>query len=319
MLLSFLFFGCEKDKSNTVSPIVTTIDSSTFVSGNVKASPAYFSFSKKDSTTSADTWDIKLTTLYAADDSTNSFKFPGIVLNPLASLNVTAKIIDGQKYEAVDPTTVTGLAADNTGFITYSTRSIKSGPFYFSFDTGDTMTSAQNWDVKITRDAFAFPIIVLNRAKNVQVKFIDTTVSFENLNQYSLTGLKTDANDTTFVIGENCFSYDTTSHLLSPYTNRIFILQTASGAKIKFRTLNYYNTAGASGFVKFEYYNKKNEKYALGTDCLNYNGTTHVLSPYTDRTLVVKTSTGKFAKMKMLSYYNSAGASGYMKFQFEVK
>ena len=313
LLAGILMTGCKKD--DPVGSSNNNTSTGVFTSANVKNAPVYYSFSSKDSVASTGVWDLKLTTLYASDDSTNSYKFPGIVLGA----GVTAKIVDGQKFENVDPSAVTGLATDATGFITYTTRSIKSGPFYFSFDTGDTTTSTGNWDVKMTRDAFAFPIIVLNRAKNVQAKVIDTTVSFENLNQFYISGLTTDATDSTFVIGQNCFSYDTTSHLLSPYATRVFVLKTASGNTVKFRTLNYYNSANASGFVKFEYYDKKKENYAIGTNCLSYNGTTHILSPYTDRTFVVKNAAGVLAKFKMLTYYNEANASGFMKLQYEVK
>ena len=87
VLVGFLFIGCEKDKNNPVT--TPPAGSSTFTSNNVKTSPVYFSLAKCDSFTSAESWDLKLTTLYAPNDSTNSFKFPGIVLNPASG--VTAK------------------------------------------------------------------------------------------------------------------------------------------------------------------------------------------------------------------------------------
>jgi hypothetical protein len=87
---------------------------------------------------------------------------------------------------------------------------------------------------------------------------------------------------------------------------------------VKFRTLSYYNAAGASGYPKIEFVAP--ERYSIGTAVLKYAGPpTHKLNPYTDRTFVVKTQDGKFAKFEMLSYYNEAGASGYMKFKYEIQ
>lgn len=316
-LAGLLFFGCEKDDT-TVTPVTPT--SKTFTSANVKNGPVYFSFATGDTTASSGAWDLKLSNgLFSSDDSTNSYPFPGITLNPSAA--VMAKFVDGTKYEDVNASAVTGLAADNTGFFTYTTRRLHSGPFYFSFDTGDTTTSTGNWDVKMFRDPNNnfFPTFALNRTKGVQAKMLDTTASFQTLNQFFVSGLAGDPNDSTYTIGQGCFSYDTTSHLLSPYTNRVFVIKTAAGSIVKVRNLGYYNSASASGYVKFEYYNKKKENYAIGTNCLSYNGSTHILSPYTNRTFVVKTAAGATAKFKMLTYYNEANASGFMKFQYEVK
>lgn len=50
----------------------------------------------------------------------------------------------------------------------------------------------------------------------------------------------------------------------------------------------------------------------IGTNCLNYDGTTHRLNPYPDRTFVVQTGLGTRVKFAMVSYYNEASVSGYM-------
>jgi hypothetical protein len=313
-----VFAGCQKDSTNPVSTAPTT-STSVFTSGNVKLSPVYFSFAKGDSVSAADQWDLKLTTLYDATDLTNSYPFPGIALNP--QTNAQATLVDGQTYDSVDPTTVTGLRADKTGFVTFTTANIKNGPVYFSFSNGDTTTSSLPWDIQFTVDATRFPLVILNRQKSVEAAFKDTSASFAAFNQYSVSdnALKTDPNDTTFVIGSNSFSYDPNTHILSPYADREFVVKTTLGEKVKFHILSYYNASGASGYVTFEYYSKSKENYPIGTNCLSYDGTTHILSPYNNRTFVVQTSTGKRAKFKMLTYYNDAGASGYMKFQFDAK
>jgi hypothetical protein len=50
----------------------------------------------------------------------------------------------------------------------------------------------------------------------------------------------------------------------------------------------------------------------IGVNCLNYDGSTHRLNPYTNRGFVVQTGTGKRVKFAMVSYYNEAGTSGFM-------
>lgn len=53
-----------------------------------------------------------------------------------------------------------------------------------------------------------------------------------------------------------------------------------------------------------------------------YNETTHIISPIAGRTILVKTSTGKYVKIKILSYYkdaNSANASRYYTFVYEYQ
>jgi hypothetical protein len=58
--------------------------------------------------------------------------------------------------------------------------------------------------------------------------------------------------------------------------------------------------------------------YVIGEQCLNYDDVNHKLNPYDNRTFVVKTGSGKLVKMRLLSYYNDQGASGYMKFEYAI-
>jgi len=147
-----------------------------------------------------------------------------------------------------------------TGSGTFSTANIKTSAVYFSFDAKDSVKSTQTWDVKFatmfapddSTKSFAFPGVALNRALNVQGKIVDGT-TFDAVNAAAVTGLATDKNDSTYVIGTLALSYDPASHKLSPYANRVFVVKTASGKTVKFRILSYYNTAGASGYVTFEY------------------------------------------------------------------
>jgi hypothetical protein len=161
------------------------------------------------------------------------------------------------------------------------------------------------------------PLIVLNTNKGVTAAVLDNA-PFSTLSAASVIGLQSDVNDTTLVIGNKCLQYNPTTHKLAPVANRTFVVRTINGARVKLEMLNYYNAAGTSGFMQFRY--AAPERFSIGSFCLKYAGPpTHKLNPYTDRTFVVKTAAGKFAKFKMLTYYNEAGASGYMKFQYDVK
>lgn len=312
-LFVLLFIGCEKDKDPVTPPVS---GSNTFSSSNVKTSPVYFSFSSKDSVQSTQQWDLKLTTLFSPDDSLRQFPFPGIVLN--SSLGVLGTFVD-QKFDLVNPSAVTGLKKDIVDTLGIdSTRNIKTSPVYYSFDLRDTTSVDGNWDIKWTVNAFMEPIVVLNTGKGVTGKVLDNS-NFSTLSAALVTGLESDLNDTTLVIGNKCFLYaGPPTHKLNPVANRVFVVRTINGARVKFRTLNYYNSAGASGYPKIEF--AAPERYSLGTFVLKYAGPpTHKLNPYTDRTFVVKTHDGKFAKFEMLSYYNEAGVSGYMKFKYEIQ
>ena len=314
LFAGILFTGCEKEDS-TVTP--TTPTSNVFTSGNVKTKAVYFSFAAKDSVASTAAWDMKLTTLYAPDDSLRQFPFPGIALNPAGV--VTGTIVDGTPFASVNQSTVSGLKKDIVDTVKIdSTRNIKGTPLYYSFARRETTTATGDWDVKLTINAAAEPLIVLNKAKGVTAKVLENT-DYATLSAATVTGLESDVNDTTLAIGNKCFLYaGPPTHKLNPVANRTFVIRSSNGARIKAKMLSYYNAAGSSGYFKFEY--TAPESYSIGTSILKYAGPpTHKLDPITDRTFVVNTSTGAKAKFKMLTYYNAAGASGYMKFEYEVK
>ncbi len=314
IVIAALLTGCEKKDENPITPAPS--GTSTFTSTNIKVKPVYFSFAAKDSVASTASWDLKLTTIYAPDDSTRSFPFPGVVLNPTLS-SVSGTYYD-VKFENVDLSTATGFKKDILDTLTtFSTNNIKTAPVYFSFEKRDTVPSTADWDIKMTVDAQFSPKIILNRQKGVTAKVFDTA-GFSFATAGKTTGLASDENDTTNVIGTQCLAYNPTTHKLTPYSDRKFIVKTVNGSRVIFQMLDYYNTAGASGFMKFQFISP--ELYAIGTNCLKYAGPpTHKLNPYPDRTFVVQTATGAKAKFKLLTYYNELGVSGYMKFQYEVK
>ena len=304
--------GCKKDDS-PVTPVVTTSD--IFTTSNVKTKPVYFSFASKDSVASTAAWDLKLTTVFAPDDSLRQFPFPGIVLN--ANLNVLGTYVDGADFSTVDAASVTGLKRDIIDTLASdSTRNIKTAPVYYSFDQRDTTSSTGNWDIKMTVNTFLEPLIILNTGKGVSGKVLDNS-DFATMSAAVIPTLESDVNDTTLVIGNKCLLYDPTTHRLNPIANRVFVIRTINGARVKFRMLNYYNGAGASGYMQFQYVAP--ERYSIGSFCLNYNSTTHHLDPYANRTFFVQTTGGKRAKFKMLTYYNEQSVSGFMKFEYVVQ
>lgn len=308
-----LFIGCEKDETTNPTPTPTGF---TFTTGNIKVSPAYFSVSARDTVAATANWDMKFTALYAPDDSLRQFAFPGVVLNP--SAGVLGTFVD-QQFSVVNPSSVPNLKRDILDTVAIdSTRNIKTSPVYYSFDSRDTTSADGNWDIKWTVNSFMEPIVVLNKDKGVTGITLDN-VDFHTVNTPSIPVLESDVNDTTLVIGNKCFLYaGPPTHRLNPVANRVFVVRTINGARVKFRTLNYYNSAGTSGYPQFEYVAP--ERYSIGTFILKYAGPpTHKLNPYPNRTFVVKTSGGSFVKFEMLTYYNEAGASGYVKFNYEIQ
>ncbi|KAB2923934.1 MAG: hypothetical protein F9K22_07580 [Bacteroidetes bacterium] len=315
VLAAAVFIGCEKDDDNPVDPGTNT--GATFTTGNIKTRPVHFSFATKDTVAASAAWDMKLTTLYSPDDSLRQYPFPGIVLNP--TTGVTGTFVD-QKFDLVTASAVTGLKKDilDTVAVDSIRTSIKTSPVYYSFDLRDTVSASGNWDIKWTVNASNEPLVVLNRNKGVTGTVLEGT-DFATLNTAALSLGTTDANDTTLVIGNKCFLYaGPPTHRLNPVAGRVFVVRTINGARVKFRTLSYYNAAGTSGFPKFEY--AAPERYSIGTFILKYAGPpTHKLNPFTDRTFVVKTGAGAFVKFEILTYYNEAGTSGYVKFKYQIQ
>ncbi len=138
-----------------------------------------------------------------------------------------------------------------------TTRYIKNPdlPQYFKFSTADT--SQTNWDVKFTvvpvigaPTPTYSPSILLNSQNEVVAKIVDS-LEFTNVS-FDTTGFQHDE-DSTYVIGTNCFQYSHTTHQLLPYQNRTFIVRTTDNKLVKFKMLSYYNEQNQSGYMKLEY------------------------------------------------------------------
>lgn len=173
------------------------------------------------------------------------------------SVILAAALILGQGCKKDGDTIVDPPAA---GAITFSTGSIMQTAAYFSFDTKDTVKATQAWDIKLTTlfapndltRSYPFPGIALNRTRNVTGKIVDGT-AFETLDPSTVTGLAPDASDSTYVIGTLALSYNPTTHIVSPYDKRVFVVKTPTGKLVKFRMVSCYSTTGALGYMTFEY------------------------------------------------------------------
>lgn len=144
---------------------------------------------------------------------------------------------------------------------TFSTGNVKNSPVYFSFEKKDTTARTQTWDIVLTNTLMSvdpsippikYPVIQFNRSGNVSGAIVDSR-DYDTIDPSAVTGLKTDTNDTTLVIGTNCLKYDDATHRLNPYPNRSFVVRTAGNKLVKFRLVSYYNSAGVSGYITFDY------------------------------------------------------------------
>jgi hypothetical protein len=194
---------------------------------------------------------------YNYNPTTHSLSSKGLVYLVRGSDGITYKFRIDNQAGKVFTVSYSGMKSDSTWGATQIVNiDFTAGEQLLNFAKG-TVTK-KSWDVKCTIimvptpiGPMSFPGIALNRDANVTGKVVDGT-AFDGVDPATVTGLQTDV-DTSFVIGTNCLSYDENTHRLSPYTNRTFVVSTTAGKRAKFRLLSYYNDAGASGFMKFEY------------------------------------------------------------------
>ncbi len=120
--------------------------------------------------------------------------------------------------------------------------------------------TAKAWDIKLTYGpvnepgapvGVKFPMILLNRNANVKAKILAATEKFDDVDPQTVTGLASDTN-AAYVIGMRCLQYDETTHRLNP-TEETIVVETSGGKRAKLKMTNYYNEAGSSGYMKFQY------------------------------------------------------------------
>ena len=110
---------------------------------------------------------------------------------------------------------------------------------------------------------YPYPGIVLNREKNVNAKVVDA--AYNTIDPLTVTGLQSDT-DNYYAIGINCFYYNGTSHKLTPYDNRTFVLKTANGKFAKMKMNSYYDPiTNASGYFTIEYLVKYPLAFVIGS------------------------------------------------------
>ncbi|MDY7231877.1 HmuY family protein [Hyalangium rubrum] len=125
-------------------------------------------------------------------------------------------------------------------------------------DQGRQADAAQDmkWDVAFQR----FHIRTrggVNGGGGVQVALL-TGVDFAQVQQAPATGYVTDAEDgddentqpdTAFEAGENWYSYDPRTHLLTP-RSQVYVLRTDEGAFFKIQIVSYYDAVGTPAMMQ---------------------------------------------------------------------
>lgn len=160
------------------------------------------------------------------------------------------------KYAMFDENT-SAFGAAQTAVINPAT------PSYFSFSKG-AVQDYGNWDVKLTTILTTpegspfpvnFPAVLLNSSDEVTAKAV-TGKEFNAVDAEAETNLTTDALPNMPVIGTDWFDYSTTDHRLTS-KGHVYVLETTTGKRTKFRILNYYDDNNESGHMKLEYTDAK--------------------------------------------------------------
>lgn len=228
--------------------------------------------------------------------------------------------------------------------VTFTTASIKPGPVYFSFDANDTVSSTAQWDIKFTlltapddllKEHPIYPGVVVNNSLNVLAAITDN-VDFTSFNAGSAKNFRNDIFDTLAVdstegikVTPVYYSFDlreTTSSdgkwdikmTINESQEPLIILNSAKGVTGKvidgqsFASVQAATITGLNADVN-------DTTLVIGNKCFQYNPDTHGLTPYPNRTFVVKTQNGAQVKFRLLDYYRLVGTtrtSGFMKFEF---
>lgn len=238
-----------------------------------------------------------------------------------------------KKDDTVTPETPKGTSS-------FTTANIKTKSVYFSFSANDTVAGTAQWDVKFTRLAApddslkSFPIypgIVLNNSLGVLAAFTDNA-DFSAFKASSAAGFKNDILDTVAVdstagikVTPVYYSFDSreTTSVSGPWDIKmtinamqepLIILNSAKGVTGKVIDGEVFENVQAAT-VPDLITDTNDTTLVIGNKCLQYDPSTHLMHPYTNRTFIVRTLNGARVKFKMLDYYRS-NVSGFMKFQF---
>ena len=94
------------------------------------------------------------------------------------------------------------------------------------------------------------------------------------------------------------------------------ILNSTKGVFAAFKDNVDYNNLNPSDYEGSLRYDS-DTSYVIGTNCFKYDENSHKLSPYDNRVFIVKSTERKIYKIRMKSYYNSLGKSGYISFEYK--
>lgn len=304
------YTGCEKKDNTVVTPPSTS--NPTFTTTNVKDGAVYFSF---DDQKESPQWDVKFGE-YAMPPA------PGVVPMPVANPGFL-----GDQYVTVFNSKMTSLAA----LVRVSVDSLKTDPMgailsssWYDYNPA-THTISSNGSVYVMKGA---------NGKIYKFRIDDySNKVFTVSHAYRLTDSTWSAVQTSTVDisgGEKFLSFAMGTITPANWDVKLTVMAVPSPiGTVNFPgiALNREKNVLAKiiNGANFDVVNAKTETgltadidtmYVIGTACLSYDENTHHLSPYDNRTFVISTTAGNRVKLRMLSYYNDNGASGYMKFEY---
>ena len=169
----------------------------------------------------------------------------------------------------VESQTITNLEATQTADYSTGTPVITGDHIKFSFETGTT-TTGNNWDI-----AFRGTTILVNggsataddepeRSGNAAAYIATGTLA--GITEVDTTQLVQDDETNGLAIptgsGNGWYSYDPTTHIISPIAGKVIVVKTHNGLYAKLEILSYYldgDTSGDSQYYTFNYVYQPNE------------------------------------------------------------
>jgi hypothetical protein len=179
---------------------------------------------------------------------------------------------DDSSSEAVESSTVTNLQATQTADYTTSPATITGDYIRFSFDSGTT-TTGDDWDV-----AFRGTTILVNggeatsddepeRTSDAGVYIASGTLADITEVDTELFEVDSATDGLAITTGSDngWYTYDSTTHIISPIAGKIIVVKTTTGTYAKFEITSYYEDGEAnedlsnSQYYSFNYVYQPNE------------------------------------------------------------
>lgn len=308
-----LFSACSDDDDSGNNPQPTQNPS--YTSGNVKSGAIYYSFDQEKESIQ---WDVKF----------GSYTMPGSpVAIPMFLLN-DAKL--GNSYVRIYNSEATALDAVTTvdaGKLGTDVQRLVQGANWFDYNPLTHQVSSKG------------QVYVVEASNGHMVKFrIDSFDQTQNsfALSYAHYDMSTSAwgmvmqSTVNIAAGEKLFSFAKGEVAVQPWDVKLTVLSVPTpigpmnfpgivlngAAGVKAAIVNGTPFADVNAATVTPLLADGDTTYVIGTTCLNYDENSHRLSPFTDRTFVVQSTSGKRYKFRMLGYYNDQGLSGFMKFEY---